>query len=510
MSDIEREEYLHFMNTYMDERDFTKRQKRYLNVICNAFNMKSARGNISPYSPEPYQIEYHADCMIANPDAENRIWEKARGVGATATTMIDALMVGHRYNDVNIPVASITGTQSNGPIDWAIWLVDNLQLPGFLKRDERINSQCILDNGSTIFPVPGHNPEALRSFRTVFNIYDEFAFHQYPKKLKAAGDACLSEGGQINILSTLNGTENDFWYILSNASDFGYKVYQVPMFDPNVFDVNRPIPDQMAEGLITPIAPWVDIANLERSRKYDKIAFMQEQMCSPEDGAVSFLSSQLLHEISRSPEQIEQYGRIGFNPYICGIDFASERDTSAFQVYEVTPYGYIHRNRYPVRRTDTVAQNKLLRQLHERFDFQYITIDMTGPGTGFYHYAKDQLGSKRVIGINFSSRVNVNKEEEEKYRRKDINERKDGKITVPVKRAMATHMRLEAEKGRMIILDYKDYLADMHSVPYETLDAPRSKDGAHGDEFWGTALALWGYHKNTTMHAYMPPMTMRY
>lgn len=503
------EDYFDWLGGYMDDRDFTKRQKKYIILLCNVFNMKSARGTVSPYRPEPYQIEYHADCMIANPDAENRIWEKARGVGATATTMMDALIVGHRYNDVNIPVASITGTQSNGPIDWANWLVDNLQMPGFLKRDERINSQCVLDNGSTIFPVPGHNPEALRSFRTVFNIYDEFAFHMYPKKLKAAGDACLSEGGQINILSTLNGTENDFYYILTNAEDFGYKVYRVPMFDPKVFNVDRPIPDQIAEGLITPIAPWVDIAGLERSRKYDKIAFMQEQMCSPEDGSVSFLSSNLLYEISRTPEQIEQSFRVGYNPYICGIDFASERDTSAFQIFEVTPYGYIHRNRYPVKRTDTPTQNRLLKSLNERFDFQFITIDMTGSGTGFYHYAQEQLGSQKVIGINFSSRVNINEKDVEKYRTKDVRYTKD-KINIPIKRAMATEMKILAETGRLIVLDYKDYIADMHSVPYDTLDAPRSKDGNHGDEFWGSALAIWGHRRNTLMKAFMPPITVRY
>lgn len=505
----EYDDYFDWLGAYQDERGHTKRQKNYLKLLCSVFNMKSARGTVGPYRPEPYQIDYHADCMIANPDADNRIWEKARGVGATATTMMDALAVGHRYNDVNIPVASITGTQSNGPIDWAIWLVDNLQEPGWLKRDERINSQCVLDNGSTIFPVPGHNPEALRSFRTVFNIYDEFAFHMYPKKLKAAGDACLSEGGQINILSTLNGTENDFYYILTNAEEFGYTVYKVPMFDPQVFNVERPIPAQIEEGLITPIAPWVDIANLERSRKYDKIAFMQEQMCSPEDGSVSFLSSQLLYDISRTPEQIQQWSRVGFNPYICGIDFASERDTSAFQIFEVTPYGYIHRNRYPVRRTDTPTQNRLLKELNLKFDFKYITIDMTGPGTGFYHYAKEQLGN-RVIGINFASRVNINEQDADKYRTKDINRTKKGKVTIPIKRAMATQMKVEAEKGRFIILDYADYVADMHSVPYDTLDAPRSKDGAHGDEFWGSALAIWGYHSNTTMKAFMKPITMRY
>ncbi|MCK5216321.1 MAG: hypothetical protein KAJ93_00935, partial [Methanosarcinales archaeon] len=123
--------------------------------------MKNARGTVFPYRPEPYQIEYHADCMVAVEDFPNRLWKKARGIGASATTMMDALMVAHRFKGVKIPVGSVTGTQAFGPIEWAIWLADNPQIPDFFNRNQEINSICELDNGSIIFPVPGHNPEAL-------------------------------------------------------------------------------------------------------------------------------------------------------------------------------------------------------------------------------------------------------------------------------------------------------------------------------------------------------------
>lgn len=477
---------------YMEDRNFTVRQVNYVNLLSAVFNIHNSRGDIFPYEPEGYQIDYHADCMVANPQYPNRIWEKARGVGASATTMMDALMVGHRYNGVNIPVASITGAQSDGPVDWAIWLADNPQIPGYFVRDKSINSKCILDNKSTIFAVPGQNPDALRSFRTIFNIYDEFAFHAYPDKLKTAGDACLSEGGQINILSTLNGTENTFYDILANATDLGYKVYEVPMFDSAVFDVDRNIFDQIDEGLITPISPWVNLQKLEDSRRFDKVAFMQEQMCSAQDGAVSFLPSALLHKCSRLPYQIEQQERSGWGIYVCGIDFASENDNSAFQIYELTPHGWIHRKRVLVSKTDTVQQNRILRELHADFNFKYVTIDMTGSGTGFYHYARDQLRTT-VIGINFSSRHQVEEKDAHLYRAKDSIAKKNGKVSIPIKRAMATYFKMEMEKDRCVVLDYKDYLDDLHSVVYETLDAPR-KHEKHGDEFWGSCLALWGYY----------------
>jgi hypothetical protein len=500
MNDEERQEY-------MDAAGYTQRQKDYINLLASTFNMKNSRGDRFPYQPEPYQCEYHAECMLANPNFQNRIWRKARGVGATATTMMDALMIAHRYNNVNIPVASITGTQSSAPVDWAIYLADNTQIPDFFDRRQDINSKCILGNGSQIFAVPGHNPEALRTFRTIANIYDEFSFHPYATKLKTAGDSCLSEGGQINMLSTLNGTENEFYKTLDNAEYLGYKVFDVPMFDPAVFDVDRPIPDQIAEGLIKPISPWVNIQKLEDSRRFDKTAFMQEQMCQAEDSAVSFLSLNLLDQCSRLPMVIEQHKRQGLNPYVLGIDFASSHDTSAFEIFEFTPNGWIHRKRLPVRKQDTVQQVALVKSLHASFNFKYITVDMTGSGTGFYHYTKSEIKTN-VVGINFNSRHTIDNSQSHYYRSKDIIQGKNGKISIPIKRAMATYMKMEMEQNRVLLQQSDDYLADLHSVPYENLDAPRSKD-AHGDEFWGTALALWGYHVNEH-HIIKRPYVMRY
>ena len=94
----------------------TDRQRNYITLLSEVFFMKNARGTVFPYRPEPYQIEYHADCMVAIQDFPNRLWKKARGIGASATTMMDALMVAHRFKGVKIPVGSVTGTQAFGPI----------------------------------------------------------------------------------------------------------------------------------------------------------------------------------------------------------------------------------------------------------------------------------------------------------------------------------------------------------------------------------------------------------
>lgn len=472
------------------DQDFTTKQRRYVITLSETFNMKNSRGDIFPYSPQPYQIEYHADCMLANPDYPNRITKKSRGIGATAMTMIDSLMVAHRYDNVKIPVASITGVQSDGPIEWSVWLADNTQIEGFFDRDQEINSKCKLGNASVIFPVPGHNPDALRNYRTIFNVYDEFAFHPYPKKLKAAGDACLSEGGQINALSTLNGTENEHFRLIENAGEFGYKVYSVPMFDPGVFDVTRSIPAQINEGLITPVSPWASIRKLEESRKSDAVAFMQEYMCDPQDESVSFLSIELINKMARKPERLEQMHRYGPNSYHLGIDFASEVDTAAYVTMEQTPQGWIQRRLDAIKKTDTVAQNHLTRELNALFAYDTITIDMTGSGTGFFDYARADFGDI-AIPIHFASRWTIADEETHLYRSKDLKKTKKGKISIPVKRAMATNLRNEGLRGRCLIMGTPEMRKDLHKVSYDQLDAVRDKDG-HADRFWAVALAMWG------------------
>ena len=470
--------------------DLTDRQNKYIDLLSSVFNMKNSKGDIFPYVPQPYQIEYHADCMIANPDFPNRLWSKSRGVGATSTTMIDALMVAHRYSDVKIPVASVTGAQSDGPIEWANWLVDNLRIGGFMERNTEIDSKCVLDNGSILFPIPGHNPDAMRNYRTVFNIYDEFAFHPYPDKVKAAGDACLSEGGQINILSTINGSGNTYYKLLINAEKLGYKVYNVPMFDPKVFNPDKTIYSQLEAGIITPISFWVDIKKLEEARLFDKTSFLQEYMCQAEDAATSFLPLELIDDCARPLSVLYQDKRYGVNQYYIGIDFASVRDISAFEIYESTPGGWIHRARLPVRKTDTTQQNYLLKELDKKYNFARVTIDMTGPGTGFFHYAKQAFGA-RAAGINFATRHIIDNSEAHLYRSKDKTSSKD-KISIPIKRAMAVNLKLEMEQGRLVLIDDEAFKTDLNSVNYDTLDAPRTKDGHHADEFWGSALALWG------------------
>lgn len=492
---------------YMENVDYDKRQQDYVKLLTEVFQVKNARGELSPYSPEPFQVDYHAHCMLAMKDYQHRIWRKARGVGATASTMMDAVMVAHRFRALTIPVASITGEQAAVPIAWANELCDTTQIPGFFDRRQDVSSRCVMDNGSSIFVVPGQKPDSLRGYRTVFLVYDEFAFHEYPEKIKVAGDRCVSEGGQINIISTVRGTENEFWRILENAEEFGYKEFSVPMFDPKVFDVARPIPAQISEGLIKPIAPWMDVEMLERDRKSDPIAFMQETMCDPQDASVSFMSSALLTKISRPRYMLEQPARVGFGIYTCGIDFASESDMSSFIIMEMLPEGWIQRARIPVAKHDTPTQNRLLQSLHKSYNFKYVTIDMTGSGTGFYHYAREQLRTE-VLGINFATRHTIDPETQYLYRKADVHSRKDGKITIPIKRAMAVYMKRQAEKGRMIIFDDPDYIKDLHSVPYDSLDAPRIK-GRHGDEFWGTALALWGYAMQESK-AYIRPISLRY
>ena len=492
---------------YMENCDYDKRQIRYVDMLTKVFNMKSGKGTVFPYSPEAFQVNYHAHCILAMKDFPHRIWKKSRGVGATAATMVDALTVAHRFRKQKIPVASITGDTSDVPIEWAIEYCDNTQIPGFFNRRMDVTTKCVLDNGSTIFAVPGHNPDSIRGYRSMFIVYDEFALHTYPEKLRDAGDFCASEGGQINIISTVRGTENEFWRICENAEEFGYKMFEVPMFDPIKFEIDKPIPLQIKAGTITPIAPWADVKFMEAKRRSDPIAFMQEYMCDPQDGAVSFLSSGLLYQSSRPAYMLEQNARNGFGVYCCGIDYASENDISAFQIFEKLSEGWVHRKRIAVHKHDTVQQIELLKTLHKAFDFKYVTIDMTGPGTGFYHYARDQLKTN-VIGINFASRHTIDPDSAFLYRQADKKNTKDGRITVPIKRAMATYFKMQMESGQCVVLDDADYIADLHSVPYSNLDAPRNKEN-HGDEFWGSALALWGW-KMQESRTYARPVSLRY
>jgi hypothetical protein len=452
--------------------------------------MRDSYGRWFPYEPEPYQVEWHKKFILANPDEEvheNRLWNKCRGIGATAITMMDLLMMAATYDGLTIPVTSMTGKQAlKGPIWWGLQHCDNTVVPGLIPRDPNINSEIRIEStGSTIFLIPGSSPQTLRTYRTPVMFLDEFDWCDYQRDILDAGEMCMSEGGQISVVSTIQNVTGEFQRIIDNADDLDYWVYQTPQFDPQKLDPTRPLQEQIDEGLIEPLAPWVNIKLLDRQRSRRLEAFMRENMCYAPDTGVNFLDWELISKACsiqrRSAEN--PYGWVGdmfekmteasaenHRAITVGWDFSRYIDLSVAEVLDHTPFGVRQIAEFVMKGSDTPTQNKLLDQIVYNYAPTEVRIDMTGSGTGLYDYAFLRHGSK-IDGIHFSTKVDV---EDEKARLKDV---------------YAINLRTLMQDNKLALFDYLELKDDLHSVPYDLSDPRRTQEGSHGDRFWALALA---------------------
>ena len=80
------------------------------------------------------------------------------------------------------------------------------------------------------------------------------------------------ELSQILIGSTPAGRNNYFFEIVHKP--IGFKVFNLPVFDPHKFNPNVSILGQNLKA----IAPWIDLDGLEIKRQRDINIFLQEQM----------------------------------------------------------------------------------------------------------------------------------------------------------------------------------------------------------------------------------------
>lgn len=477
------------------------RQRRYVELLPELFRIKTARGNVLDYEPEPFQVWWHAHSPLAlGSKAKGRIVEKGRGLGFTYTAAMDALLYAHRYDRITVPVAGRQAGTSDEFIDRCHDLIRDCTIDGFFDPRLDVTSRVELGNSSQLIPIPGGSPNAIRSKRVTHAVLDEYAFHPYPVEVWRALRGSQSEGGTIDVISTHDGADTHYYQVLDDtkAGDFDFHRFWFPIHDPNAWRQDRPMKEQVQDG-VQLIAPWLNISTLDEFRREDPLGYQQENLCLVMDAALGVLSRKVVDaacnpalpdwgipikgsetkyadDLAMRGATRPQRPRGDVDPLFLGVDFASTGDLSAWSLWAATEDGPRQRWMEYLHGVDTPAQNALLR-MATKAGLSGVLIDMTGPGTGLYEYAKRELNCE-VYGIHFASTV--------KYR--------GASSKVGIKKAMALNLSSVLQSGAELLdVGPHSSLQRRHllAVRRATLDAPRKAEG-HGDGFWANALAAWG------------------
>ena len=443
--------------------NLNKRQKRFITFFSTIFNIRDAQGRMKPFIPTLFQQEFLKDSIVCNDKYKNRVVIKGRGIGFTSLIAAELLIAATIMPKTKIPVSSISAKTANVLLNWCADLADNSNIieitEGKLKieRDPSISSICRLKNGSEIIPISGGAPQSIRSLRAKILVLDEFAFTEYQKEILTAGERCLSEGGQINLISTpklADPLNDEFWRIYLHAEELGYSRYEFPIFPKGSVDLNR----SLLEQNLTPIAPWISIEQLEKDRSRDVLMFCRENLCAPMDESVAFLSWNLIKKCCILKEFSKP---LLDNPIYVGIDVGRMQDLTAIEGFQAVDGKFYHVFEKIMRGIDIPTQVREIELLNNKYEFHSVNIDKTGIGLGLYEYARKDIGGK-VRGITF---------------------------TRETKTKMATNLRNKMQDDEVYMIKNDDFMDQIHSVPYHTLNGERTSEG-HQDQFWACALAL--------------------
>jgi phage FluMu gp28-like protein len=441
----------------------TKRQSNFIKLFAYIFKVRDAHGVMKPFIPESFQQKFLAGSMLCNDTYKNRIVNKGRGIGLTALIAGEILIAATLMPKTKIPITSISARTANVLLNWCNDLADNAKkfdskIGDFnIERDTNISSVCKLKNGSTIIPISGGSPESIRSLRAPLMVLDEFAFNEYQTEILTAGERCISEGGQITIISTPRSSDvinDEYWRIWMHADTMGYQRYEFPIFERDKVNLNK----SLLEQNLTPIAPWIDITSLERDRSRDLLMFSRENLCQPMDESVAFLSWELIKKCCILKEFQKP---LPDNPIYVGVDVGRMQDLTAIEGFQAIDGKFYHVFERIMRGVDIPTQVAEIKSLDDKYDFHSINIDKTGIGLGLQEYARKEIGGK-VRGITF---------------------------TRETKTKMATNLRNKMQDDEVYLIKEDRFMDVIHSVPYATLQGERTQDG-HQDQFWACALAL--------------------
>jgi phage FluMu gp28-like protein len=472
---------------YKPTEAFTDRQLMYVNLVCNTFNMSDQLGRPVPYNPTLYQVEYHANSLnILLEKAKNILWLKSRGISFTHNGIIELIMSGLTFENQMFPVISQREENSKDilNIGWGkIQSANNKALKGQVELRGNGQELRFLETGSIIRAYPSNAAsDSIRTQRLIRSMIDEFAFQSRDKELLTAVSHCTQgEIGQMIIGSSPRGRQNEFFNMVQNP--VGFKVFNLPVFDPAKFDVAK----RPSEQRLLPIAPWIKFKTLDEDWERDKTGFQQEYMCSFLDDSLSLIPYSAImrcndNTLINHADVLEKYPEATFsspNPIVIGTDVAETSDYTAISAFEFIARGSqtlaVQRFLKTIRGVSLPNQTRYLKSVQAYFPTCVKhRIDMTGIGQHMFEEMREEFGAV-VEGIDFRSRIKTSEK----------------KVSTKIREVMFTNAAnmMQSEPARVRLLE--NSLQNRHLGALDrAFELAKDPVEGHGDILVAVSLAL--------------------
>ncbi len=451
---------------YFPTLDFSPKQEKYIEMLEELFNVPNYLKEPIPYKMVDYQKQYHSLSLnVLGEKAPDILFEKARGISFTTSTMIDMIVTATGHNDQLLPIISGREQQALDILKLTEWLAENANVD--IKTKSKTGEILFEDTGTIIRAYPSNSAsDATRGLRLIKAMIDEGSRQRYlDEALTSVKDAMNTEFSQVVLGSTHAGRATRFYELTKDSRN--WKLFSLPIFNPDKFDVNKPIPEQN----LTPLAPWISLKRLEDRRLEDKLIFEQEFMCKCIDDSTSYFPLQLIEDNTYAelknytkPVQTE-------NPLIAGGDVATTHDWAVITIFEITEFGLVQRHlKYFAEPVKLPTLQAIYDDYVSDWNLTKARVDYTGLGMQLGQYLQQKYGSV-VEPINFASRTKV-----------------ASGISTPIKERMSTNLKSLLQDRKIKLLSDIKQTRHLNVLDYN-LKAPSSKKDGHADIAWAVMLA---------------------
>lgn len=469
-------------------------EQRYINAIESIWRVRNAKFEWVPYILAPHQVEWHKDDVaIQHENAYSRIVVKSRNTSFTTSAIISNLMAVPFFPGAVIPFIRLNIQRAGDMISEAKELIRHMNplcLPNgqlFPFDPSKVNmehSQSIkFPNGFEIraFPATSAAAENIRGLRIVGSagIIDESNFMRDFKALYIASRDASSgslDGQkvfQMNIGTTLKGLGTPFklWFddIKTKADKkLRIKIYEWPVFDPTVFDIDK---EPILQPELVPIVPWHSIPDLNGKYLEDKSTFLQEYMAKPiEADSALYKMSEVLDAVEEGRVTTKSREYVEENEFYFGVDPAGEGG-DYFSIVGFNANTLAQDYLFSKNNSNLEEMQNKCERLLTVFNVLKMRIDGNGLGYQLAQTLKKKYpGKVEIIRGSFNIKI-------------------DRKQSIPFKEYMHMNIKKLLSEKRVTFID--DEMLVRHFTGWNyNYDCERSIEYGHGDIVVAIGLAL--------------------
>ena len=295
-----------------------------------------------------------------------------------------------------------------------------------------------------------NNPSTARGYSSNLVYVDELAHFNSPsgKEMVDAVRSSISRGGRLTLFSTPYGTNNEFYRIWSDSSDF--TKFEIPWYD---------CPDPIYRAYVK---------TEKTSVSMDPLIFDQEYLCKFLGDEIAYFPHDLVLSCINNDFQLwgDYETSRTKNSLFAGIDFGRVRSSTVITVIEQVGKKLFVRLIKEFSQEDYTHQLRYINGLDSRMNIFKFAVDQTGIGIRLYEELRNSIGEK-VQPVVF---------------------------TPQSKERMVTNLKIAMEESSLILPDHEKLKNQFQT--FQRITTPggtvryKHQEGKLDDMVWSLALAV--------------------